>query len=135
MRAALKHLQSPDIVNLATYCPEEPKNFCFLLQMMVGPDAQEGAESFDVTVCTPQWLAEHCPTDAILVGRHHLLVMEYDFARIQNYLRQLMETCVGKNWEEVALQVGRLGKWEFEDYAVQKHSHTLSSPTTDFTEA
>jgi hypothetical protein len=87
---------------------------------------QEGAESFDVTVCTPQWLAEHCPTDAILVGRHHLLVMEYDFARIQSYLRQPIETCVGETWEEVALQVGRLGKWEFEDYT----AHPASAAVT-----
>ena len=126
MRAALKHLQSPDIVDLATYSPEEPKKICFLLQMMVGPAAQEGAESFDVTVCTPQWLAEHCPTDAILVGRHHLLVMEYDFARIHNSLRQRIEACVGENWEEVARQVGRLGKWEFEDYM----AHPVSAAVT-----
>jgi len=126
MRAALKHVQSPDIVDLATYCPEEPTKFCFLLQMMVGPAAQEGPESFDVTVCTPQWLAEHCPTDAILVGRHHLLVMEYDFVRIHNYLRQLIEACVGENWEEVALQVGCLGKWEFEDYT----AHPASAAVT-----
>ena len=126
MRAALKHVQSPDIVDLATYCPEEPKKLCFLLQMMVGPAAQEGAESFDVTVCTPQWLAEHCPTDAILVGRHHLIVMEYNFARIHNYVRQLIEACIGETWEQVALQVGRLGKWEFEDYTVHPVSATMT---------
>ena len=126
MRVALKHLHSPDIADLATYCPQDPAKFCFLLQMMVGPASQAGAESFDITVCTPQWLAEHCPTDAILVGRHHLIVMEYDFARIQNYLRQLIEACVGENWEEVALQVGRLGKWEFEDYT----DHPISATVT-----
>ena len=42
--------------------------------------------------------------------------MEYDFARIHNSLRQLIEACVGETWEVVALLVGRLGKWEFEDY-------------------
>jgi hypothetical protein len=95
MRAALKYLQSPDIDDLATFCPKEPSKFCFLLQMMVGPAAEEGAESFDVTVCTPQWLIEHCPTDVILEGRHYLFVMEYDFAQIQNYLQQRIEACVG----------------------------------------
>ena len=94
--------------------------------MMVGPAAQAGAEAFDVTVCTPQWLAEHCPTEAILVGRHHLLVMEYDFARLHNYLRQRIEACVGENWEAVALQVGRLGEWEFEDYT----AHPASAAVT-----
>jgi hypothetical protein len=125
MRAALKYLQSPDIDDLATFCPKEPSKFCFLLQMMVGPAAEEGAESFDMTVCTPQWLIEHCPTDVILEGRHYLFVMEYDFAQIQNYLLQRIEACVGENWEAVALQVGRLGKWEFEDYKANSTSSAV----------
>jgi hypothetical protein len=108
MRAALKYSQSPDIDDLAAFCAKDPNKFHFLLQMMVGPAAQEGTESFDVTICTPQWLIEHCPTDVVLEGRHYLFVMEYDCARIQNYLQQRIELCVGENWEAVAKQIARL---------------------------
>jgi hypothetical protein len=51
--------------------------------------------------------------------------MEYDFAQIQNYLQQRIEACVGENWEAVALQVGRLGKWEFEDYTANSTSSAV----------
>lgn len=116
MRAALKGLHSPDIEDLTKYCPKSPEKFCFLLQAMVGPASQEGAESFDIVVCTPQWLAEHCKYDEVLVGRHHLIVMEYNFGRIAHALQSLVEQCTGETWAEVGQKVSRIGKWEFEDY-------------------
>ena len=54
------------------------------------------------------------------------IVLEYNFARIHNYVRQLIEACVGETWEQVALQVGRLGKWEFEDYTAHPASATVT---------
>jgi hypothetical protein len=58
MRAVLKDLYSTDLADAKTYTPEEEDNFGFLLRAEIGAPDAEGAESFDITVCTPKWLAE-----------------------------------------------------------------------------
>lgn len=115
MRAELKRLHSPDVQNLASYVPVQRDNFGFLLQVMFGPLAHEGEESFDVMVCTPEWLKKNHKADFI-IGRHYLIVFQYDYNRLFDFLKEYCSRCAGETWQEVAQQLGRLGKWEFEDY-------------------
>lgn len=115
MKAKLKRLHSPD-VDLNTFCPSEPHNFGFLLQAMIGPADQEGEESFDIQVCTPQWLkSKHSQSDLVF-GYHFLFVFEYDLKRIEAKVDKYCERCVGDNWQEIANKLRCIGKWEFENY-------------------
>jgi hypothetical protein len=116
MRAEIKRLHSPDIVNLESYTPQVEDNFCFLLQVIAGPLGQDGEESFDVLVCMPRWFEDHFSRDQIIMGRHHLIVFEYNYDRIRSFIKVYFEKCEGENWQEVATKLSRLGKWEFEDY-------------------
>lgn len=75
-----------------------------------------GEESFDVTVCSPEWLAERCREQGFVVGRHHLVVDEFNVGAVLDTLSKLVQNCHGETWQEVAEQVSRIGYWEFEDY-------------------
>ena len=77
---------------------------------------REGEESFDVFVCTPQWLKQNRSQTDLTVGRHYLIVFEYDYERLRSFLDGYCSQCSGETWQEVAQLLGRLGKWEFEDY-------------------
>jgi len=116
MKAVLKRLHSPDIDSLPDFKPSDPDSFCFLLQLMVGPEFEDGEESFDIQVCTPKWILENHRREDVIIGRHYLLVMEYNYERIQQIISTFCSTCHGATWEEIAEKLGRLGKWEFEDY-------------------
>jgi hypothetical protein len=86
IRAKLRRLHSPDVYDLKGYSPDEPNDFGFLLQAMIGPAGQEGEESFDMVICTPEWLRRnHSPTEIVL-GRHHLIVFRYDYESLTNYI-------------------------------------------------
>ena len=100
------------ILDLSKYYPQEGDNFCFLLQAMIGPKDVDIAESFDIEVCTPKWLLKNIKEKEVLNGRHRLIVSEYNYKTIINYI----EKCNGNNWDEIALKLSRLGHWEFEDY-------------------
>jgi hypothetical protein len=116
MRAELKRLHSPDIENLRDYLPKDQHNFGFLLQLIAGPLSEPGEESFDVFVCTPEWIELHHPPTEIVIGRHILIVFEYDFDRLFRFLQEYFSRCSGSTWQEIAVKLSRLGKWEFEDY-------------------
>jgi Immunity protein 8 len=115
-RAELKSWHSPDIEDPKNYIPENPSNFCFGFTAIVGCRGEDGEESFDMQVCTPQWLISSYSEDEILILRHVIIVFRYDFDRILNRIRDAIESCVGKDWNEIAEKVGRIGRWEFEDY-------------------
>ena len=116
VHAEIRRFHSPDVADLTTYVPQDPHDFGFLLQIMAGPVGREGEEAFDVVVCTAPWISVRLGPERILVGRHYLLVDAYDYGRLERFLRQYVAQCSGSTWQDVAAKLGRLGKWEFEDY-------------------
>jgi len=116
MKATIRRLHSPDVDDLASWTPKDPVCFGFLLQVLVGPEHQEGEESFDFVVCTPAWLRRQYGADSVIPGRHHILIFEYSFERLRCAIESIVDSAEGENWRDIALQIGRYGKWEFEDY-------------------
>jgi hypothetical protein len=116
MKPTLKYLHSPDVSNLETYAPSSKQPFICLVQAMFSPEGGEGAESFDIVVCNPKWIAEKIQKSGPLIGRHYLIVSDFNFAEIKNTILGFAEQCEGSNWDEVAEKLSRLGHWEFEDY-------------------
>jgi Immunity protein 8 len=116
MHAELKRLHSPDVRDLRKYQPKDAACFGILVQAMFGPSGTEGEESFDVVVCTPDWLKEELSREVLVVGRHHIVVARYDYEMIEAFLKTHAQSCQGATWRDVAERLARLGKWEFEDY-------------------
>jgi hypothetical protein len=106
---------SLDVDDLAAWAPESD-NWVLALRLLAGPDDGPGEESFDLTVCSPAWLAERTRRDGILDGRHHLIVERYDWPTLRRYVERYVDQCEGATWRDVAEKLGRLGFWEFEDY-------------------
>lgn len=72
MRAVLKSLH---LEPRAAMLSGDPAEFSLLARMIVGPSGTSGEESFDVTVCTPEWLAKACSrAGGIVDPRHHVVV-------------------------------------------------------------
>jgi len=117
MHATVKRICTIDGHDPAEYKPEEPDRFGVALRLFVGPSRGEGEESFDLTICTPLWLKDKCERDGFVLGRHYIVVLGYNFDLIHSVLVKLVERYSGATWQEVAAKVGRIGYWEFEDYA------------------
>lgn len=115
MRARLKSLHSPDVHDLASWMPHDEAVFGFQLQMMIGPSNAEGAESFDIFVCSPGWLAYDISDTGIRSGEHLLLLKHYDHHLLLRYLERRVGACEATTWQALAQQLGRLGQWEFDN--------------------
>ena|SRR5436190_20648510 len=125
MRAIVRRFHSPD---LRPATKVDVEDFAILMQMMVGPKDAEGEESFDVLVCSPQWVARRVREAGPLVGRHHLIVESFDLDFISKYLRNEIESLDEPTWERLANKIGRIGKWEFEDYQPAISARSRSQP-------
>jgi hypothetical protein len=102
MHAELKSFWSPDVEDLEAYCPPDPTNLGSFWNFLL----PRGFEGSGLTVCTPTWLLATHGQDDILVGRHHLVVFEYDFPRLIEFLRNLCSKATGDSWEETAQEKG-----------------------------
>jgi hypothetical protein len=104
-----------DVPDLAEWTPSTD-DFAVGVRLLVGPDGEEGEESFDLTVCSAGWLAARVRDEFIWDARHHLAVEHFDYRRLADYLQRRVEACQGSSWDEVSEKLARLGHWEFEDY-------------------
>jgi len=117
MKAILKEFYSLDIIEpLKDFRPLKTDNFGFWARMIVSEKNKGGDESFDIMICTPTWLIENHNKSDLLFGRHYLIVFEYNYQKIYSKINNFIDCIKGDSWEEIALKIGTIGRWEFEDY-------------------
>jgi hypothetical protein len=100
MEAALKGLYSSDIDDLENYQPEEQDNFGFILRAHIGVMGT-GEDFFDITVCTPKWLATRFDDSEVLLGLHKLIVFKYDYLGLRRFIEKylsVVQVTVGLKW-------------------------------------
>jgi hypothetical protein len=73
-------------------------------------------ESFQLTVCSPEWLADACRTQDYVLGRYHLIVSHFDLESLTKVMTRLVDRCADETWDRVAEKLSRIAYWEFEDY-------------------
>lgn len=116
MKAEIISLHSPDIHNLEEFQPEQSDNFGFLLQIIISPKGVEGGESFDTIVCTPKWLLDQHDQNEILFGRQFIIVFKYDYIKLHEAINKYIQSIEGNDWDDIAKEMCKIGKWEFENY-------------------
>jgi hypothetical protein len=97
--------------------PASPEDFSFMVRVLVAQTGTYGEESFDLTVCSPEWLAKRCDTEGIVPGLHHLVVRmgDFDEGRLRTYIESWVARQEGDSWDDIAHQLRLLGWWEFEN--------------------
>lgn len=116
MIAKLKYLSSPDTEDLKNFRPIDPENFSILIQIHVGSPIEDGNETFDIEICTPKWLLSNYKKTEIILGRHMVLVFEYNFQRLEDRIKKIISSSSGNTWSEIAEKLSKWAHWEFEGY-------------------
>lgn len=116
MKAEIKNLFSPDIEQvLESYKPEKQDNFGLLLELDIGTVGQDGADIFNIMLCTPKWIIDNMKQEEIVLGLHYLIVFEYNYEKLYKKLVELF--CIeGKDWDEITKKLSYIGQYEFQDY-------------------
>ena len=115
VRAVLRNLiLSPDPRTLSG----DPACFVFGVQLLAGPADGPGEESFELTVCSPEWLAVRCRSGELVSGLHHVIVGHdaYDERVLRDWLEARVRAVEATTWDGIARELRLLGSWEFESY-------------------
>ena len=115
MRAKIRYFDSPD-VDLDEFSPVAGEPFLVLIEVLAGPAEGTGEESFGVEVCNIEWLQQRLRDQPEVELTQTLLVARWDYEEISGYLKRRIEDIEGRDWEQLGLRIGKIGKWEFEDY-------------------
>ncbi|NIX77362.1 Imm8 family immunity protein [Microvirga terricola] len=115
MKAQLKDIFSPD-VELETYSPPDRRDFAIFVQLFVGPEGADGADTFNSCICSPGKIAELVARKGYIIADPLLIFEEYDLQKIKEVINTYCQSCSGENWPELVPKLLRLGRWEFEDY-------------------
>lgn len=114
MKAELKRLHSPDAdLSGGGSLPAD----ALFVQLMIGPADSPGEESFDVMVCTPdsrQTVLDPADPES---DKYLLVVDRIDVGLIRAHVQDYLQGLEAPTWQELAHEIGKLGKWEFQDYA------------------
>ena len=124
MRAELKRIWSLEIEDSAElFRPIDCSNFGTWLRLQIGPTNEAGAESFDVLVCTPEWLkTQFSNAHKVLSGKNMLILSEFDLSLVRAEVSRWLDESASETWTETARKLGRFAAWEFEDYKGRQHA-------------
>jgi hypothetical protein len=114
VRAAIRSVEfDPEPRSLGA----DPESFVFQVRLLIGPQGEPGEESFDLTVCSPEWLATECSRTGIVDGLHHLVVnmAEYNEQALRAWLEKRVSSVQGPLWFDIAPRLARLAHWEFDE--------------------
>ncbi|RMI28985.1 Imm8 family immunity protein [Nocardia stercoris] len=114
MKAELKGIHSPDadLTDSADVLSVDT----LLVQLMIGPQDAPGEESFDIVVCTPERHARAGDARGPEPDEYTLVLDRIDLALIRRYIENFLRDLERPTWEELATEISRIGKWEFQDY-------------------
>ncbi|MFF3225008.1 Imm8 family immunity protein [Nocardia suismassiliense] len=112
MKAELKHLHSPDADLEKGPAPSD----ALFVQLMIGPADSPGEESFDLMVCTPEARDSVVDPSDPDSSRYLLVLERIDPVLIKRYVEDFLKDIERPTWQELALAIGQLARWEFHEY-------------------
>ena len=113
--AHLKMLFSVDLGDVDKDIPEDPEDFCILVQALIGTDPDDAAaDTFSLLVCTASRVPGHIPAGQALSGRSYLFLRRWDIHLVRRTIEGWCQAAAAESWEQVAERLCRYMDWEYE---------------------
>ena len=118
--------------SLDGYRPPDPEHFGFNAQVFMGPERDDisNSDSFDVTVCTPSWLAAKVKAgswdrfrngslrampESVVAGAALWFMRRWNQRDFEAAVHPICDVASpGPDWGSVACRIGRRIPWEFD---------------------
>ncbi len=111
LKLEVKSIISPDLDYGKPHW--EPENCAVLIEAEIGEEGKEGADIFNFSVVTPQFLSEHPETRW---GRGYLLMNSFSWKETEQMLNKLLSFVKEDSWEAGSQELCKELHWEYENY-------------------
>lgn len=116
MRAKLKHIHCPDLDEFNKQSVKNCSREMLFVQAFIGPNNEEGEESFNIEFCTPYWILNEVNQNKFKICRSLIVINKLDYDAIYKIINDFCNRTSGKNWNEIAEKISRFFKSELENY-------------------
>lgn len=94
----------------------DPEIFGIWINFSVGEKDIEGADDFQIFVCSPQHLSIKLKHDICAWGYHMLIIPTYSYSGLRKALDRLVTDNAKENIQKTMVSLAKFAAWEFEDY-------------------
>ena len=105
---------------LEHFWPDDEECFYVFLTIGIGVKGEEGADNYDIMVCTPSWLNNQLYEGHAKWGRHKLIMKKFDPDLIRKEVnKKILEISERFDCDDgvtFSEKMSRYAHWEFEDY-------------------
>lgn len=105
---------------LEHYWPDDEDCFFEWVTIGIGVKGEEGANNYNLMVCTPKWIELEIDKGRAVWGRHKLIINKFDpdliRFEIERKLDDLLEMFSDDDDVNFSEKIARYAHWEFEDY-------------------
>jgi hypothetical protein len=116
MRPTIRYVCTITHEEIESFHPQNPSNFETVVRMMIGPEGEQGEESFDISICTPDWLRDQCEQSGFFFPRRRLVVSHWNPDFVRQFISKRISTMTAESWKDLAAKISEFSNWEFEAY-------------------
>lgn len=102
------------------FTPKSPTYFGIKLYLYIGPNDCLTEELFQITVCSPSWFADHGMYEKFQMGSGRLFCETWNWAEVQSYLSDYVESCADETWPKTGMRIARLADWEMSNEVIAR---------------
>ena len=93
--------------------PSDPSDFSVTIDFYAGTEGNDKADAFTATVCSPNWFFRSQKGN-VFSGENVIFMVEFVGSELERFLRDRCAETEGETWQAIAVQLTRLGRWEFD---------------------
>jgi len=94
----------------------EPKIVANDVEITIGSKSLKGADIFTIRLVTPAGLETLGSKMGIIATRPLLIMEEYDYENLWNWMEKTLSSCEGETWLDCVAKLKNYFDWEYDDY-------------------
>jgi Immunity protein 8 len=116
LRPHIQQIACLDVPDVQTWCPARPEDLFLGVDIKIGVEGEWGSDDFQLVVASSSAITKHQHQYATKHLDRALVLEEFAWDTVVEYIHQKTLSCTGANWEEIAAKLTEYFLWEYEDY-------------------
>lgn len=115
MRLIIKQAYVAETINLRNWFPIDEKDIAEFICIEIGEKGNNKSDTFIIRICTPMGLVRVLEDNHIINGRAMVIMAEYNFSHLWEWLEKKVSSCEGDTWAKCVENLRQFFDWEYDN--------------------